>query len=130
MTPVHERVLRRCTDTDNPTACWEWTGACFRYGYGNVRCRRDDGTWGNRGTHVVMWEHDSGLRLPDGYVIMHLCNNAPCCNPAHLIIGTQADNVQHAASLGRMARPDGNPWVTNDPTNGRFMRHPRHPAGH
>lgn len=36
-------------------------------------------------------------------IAMHLCNNPPCCNPAHLRNGTQLENVQYAAACNRMS---------------------------
>jgi len=36
-----------------------------------------------------------------GQVVMHTCDNPPCCNPAHLRIGTTADNVRDKWAKGR-----------------------------
>jgi hypothetical protein len=32
--------------------------------------------------------------IPDGQLIRHTCDNPPCCNPAHLLNGTTADNMR------------------------------------
>lgn len=108
--------------TAQPNGCWTWEGATFRQGYGNVRCRRDDGTWGNRGAHIIMWEHANGRRLAEGKVIMHRCDNPPCCNPDHLIEATQADNLHDAARKGRIdwAGNARNQHQPIDPATGRF----------
>ena len=39
--------------------------------------------------------------IPKGKVLRHLCNNAWCCNPDHLKIGTQKENYQDIVDCGR-----------------------------
>lgn len=34
-------------------------------------------------------------------VVMHTCDNPPCCNPLHLRVGTNAMNQRDAAKKGR-----------------------------
>lgn len=41
-------------------------------------------------------------RIPDDKIVMHLCDYPPCFNPKHLKLGTQSDNMQDAASKGRV----------------------------
>jgi hypothetical protein len=55
--------------------------------------------------HRAVWEEINGP-IPKskgwhGRVVMHTCDNGWCCNPAHLRLGTQADNVRDMDAKGR-----------------------------
>lgn len=39
--------------------------------------------------------------VPDGMKVLHRCDNPPCCNPQHLFIGTQRDNIVDMLKKGR-----------------------------
>lgn len=43
-------------------------------------------------------------RDPFDAVVMHRCDNPPCVNPAHLVIGTQRENMSAAAARIRRGR--------------------------
>lgn len=51
--------------------------------------------------HVFAWEMAHKRRVPAGLVVMHSCDNPRCVNPAHLSIGTQAENVRDSIRKGR-----------------------------
>jgi hypothetical protein len=75
--------------------CWPWARATHPRGYGRV--------WfgGKRvGAHRIAWELENGQIAP-GLGILHSCDNPPCCNPAHLTPGTQAENLADMAKKGR-----------------------------
>lgn len=84
--------------------CWLWTGGTFDAGYGSFW----DAEAGNdRGAHRVSWELARGP-IPEGLWVLHRCDTPPCVNPAHLFLGTSADNMRDAATKGRTARGDRN----------------------
>lgn len=81
-------------DIQGPDDCWEWTRGKSS-GYGRV------GMGGRR----VEYSHRYAFflthgRWPEG-VVMHSCDNPPCCNPAHLSEGTHKENLQDMARKRR-----------------------------
>jgi Helix-turn-helix len=60
-----------------------------------------------RATHVAL-ELAAGWILPfEWSQVLHLCDNPPCCNPAHLKIDTQQGNTEDRDARGRQARLRG-----------------------
>lgn len=83
--------------------CWPWRGATNESGYGTAT-RWTGRRWANVRAHRVAWELTNGRPPAPGLVIRHLCHNPICCNPAHLVEGTQKDNVRDMISAKRFAR--------------------------
>lgn len=84
-----------------PNPCWEWVAAT-RHGYGVI------GT-GPRCTKLsiasrVAWEIAHGEPVPEGFCVLHRCDNPLCVRPSHLFLGTQADNSRDMVTKGRSKR--------------------------
>lgn len=95
--------------------CWPWQAARFPTGYGQFNAGRDAyGTQDTRYAHRIAFQLATGID-PVGKVVMHACDNPPCCNPAHLRLGTQADNLQDASRKGRLPKTRlGNRRLSDD----------------
>lgn len=71
----------------NVNGCMLWKGATNKDGYGNL-------LWRGRyhKAHRLSWEIANGP-IPAGLRACHACDNPPCCNPDHLFLGTQTENI-------------------------------------
>jgi hypothetical protein len=111
------------------SGCWEWQGNRDYRGTGRV----GNGTY-HKGTsstvlvHRVAWELTYGP-IPAGLFVCHTCDNPPCCNPAHLFLGTQKDNMHDCKLKGRvfdgratLCPGAGAGIAPQDPVTGRFMK--------
>lgn len=85
-------------DIGEPDACWEWNASRFANGYGHFHKSVSER---HALAHRVAYEL-AHSPIPDGMYILHQCDNPACCNPAHLSIGTQADNMRGAMDRGRV----------------------------
>ena len=85
---IEERHRHYCPPGD-PDECWEWKGF-FSGVYGAITV--SGGKW--RGAHVVAWELAHRRRVPKKWEVRHRCDNPPCCNPNHLVIGKQKHNAR------------------------------------
>lgn len=84
--------------TGSENECWEWTAAKTHEGYGTF--------WTSERmvpAHRFAWQHTYHADAGNLFVL-HACDNRACCNPAHLFLGTQADNVADCIRKGRFIK--------------------------
>lgn len=96
-TPVPDRFWPK-VDIRGPEECWPWVGSKLK--------GREIGTFWNGDqvvyAHRVSYELANGL-IPAGLVVRHRCDNSICVNPAHLLVGTQYENMQDRKRAGHYA---------------------------
>lgn len=111
-------VWSKVDQTGGPDACWPWTKARDRDGYGVTKI-------GGRQWRVCRWvlTQTVGRDLEDHELSRHACDNPVCCNPRHIIVGTAAENSDDMKRRGRQIR-GGRHWVARNPIVVRGERNP------
>lgn len=85
-------------DGRGPDECWPWTDYIGRHGYGNFH--PDASAQRTVRAHRLAYAIEYGC-VPAGVLVCHRCDVRSCCNPAHLFLGTQRDNVVDMWAKGR-----------------------------
>ena len=103
-------------DITGEEVCWPWIGARDRpNGYGRFSIKRSRAIL----AHRFAWILSNGP-IPDGLCVLHRCDNPPCVNPAHLFLGTQADNNVDCVRKGRNAKGERHGWHTKPDSFARW----------
>lgn len=100
-TMICENIFAHCDQSDGPNSCWPFLRSKNRDGYGHV--------WVEgrlESAHRFAFMVSTGP-IPAGLSVLHSCDNPSCCNPAHLRIGSQYDNVQDREDRNRGNQASG-----------------------
>lgn len=93
VTRLWSNILRKGVDD-----CWPWVLYTDR-GYGQINIRSK----AYRVPRLVYFLTTG--KQPGRLRVRHTCDNRPCCNPRHLILGTALDNGRDMAERGRGTKP-------------------------
>ena len=83
---LEQRLMRKIVKQEN--GCWIWQGQTNKH-YGQIKISGHMHT-----THRVAYELWIEP-VPKGFLVLYLCNNALCINPAHLVAGTAQECAQY-----------------------------------
>lgn len=102
---IVERFWSHVDKSGGPDACWPWTAARLKAGYGIFQAEK------TRTSHRFAWEATNGPIL-DGLHVLHKCDNPPCVNPVHLFLGDNKANMRDRDAKGRTLAGDAHPART------------------
>lgn len=95
------QVVRRGDDE-----CWEWISSHRKNGYAIISAKTSSGNYLFAHRYSYLLAHGE---IPDEMWVLHRCDNRLCVNPAHLFLGTSADNVADKVAKGRQAKGEDSP---------------------
>lgn len=98
---VWEKLISGVDMSGDPDACWEWTRGRVSAGYGKMTIATGTEIYVHR---LVACGMTGRMLVPDE-VVRHSCDNPPCCNPAHLLVGDQSQNIRDCVDRGRHFSP-------------------------
>lgn len=95
-TPEDVEKFHRLVQSGHPDGCWEWQGNRYskaRENYGRFM-------YTHLGNPQQLLAHRVAFALWNGEIhpgrdnlVCHACGNPPCCNPIHLYLGSDKDNM-------------------------------------
>ena len=98
MKTIEDRFWSK-VDIKGEDDCWNWKRNGFRYGsfiIGNKTHR----------AHRIAWKLFNKKEIPEGFYVLHRCDNTLCVNPKHLYLGSARENAIDVSKHGNRKRSE------------------------
>lgn len=89
------RMLDCCDHSGGDDTCWDWKLGLDKGGYGHGNFEKE------KAAHRAMYRAFYNFDLTPDHIVRHKCDRPRCLNPAHLELGTHADNSRDMWDRGR-----------------------------
>jgi hypothetical protein len=98
-----KQIARFWKKVEKGDGCWEWIGKKHDGGYGLFLYTQKHGKPQRTSAHRVAYTLVMGHIRPGG-ILLHSCDNKACCNPGHLRVGDNVDNMRDRLERNRMCK--------------------------
>jgi hypothetical protein len=95
---VEEKFAAKVSFSDDPWACWEWTGGTTPNGHASYYVSATQSTVP---AARLAFEWAKRRKIRPGLLVRHTCDNPRCVHPHHLVEGTHSDNMWDMRMRGR-----------------------------
>lgn len=114
-----EQIFWKYVTPDKTDRCWEWQSESrLRNGYGFFTHK------GKRYyAHRFSWQLHNGKPLTNKMFVCHSCDNKKCCNPHHLWVGSNQDNIGDMVQKNRNAHGEKSGHAILQETDIAEIRH-------
>ena len=102
MSPCDKERFWSKVDIKSEEECWPWKESTNSDGYGQFSVGGQK-TQRKLSSHRVAKTLSMGEEIEEGKLILHACDNPPCCNPGHLFIADHQTNMDDMVSKDRSA---------------------------
>jgi hypothetical protein len=122
------KIYSKIVKLDN--GCWHYNGALNNDGYCYIEIDKE-----HISIHRIIYTleqrkilQDPNWEIPKKLLLRHICHNKQCCNPLHLIPGTDKENMQDSVGKPRKKNPFKGQLITawgETKPSGAWMVDPR-----
>ncbi len=114
-----DRFWNKISVAENTNDCWPWRGTLNNKGYPQCGFKIKGKRFAlpYRIAYLLHYKTD-----PESFNVCHKCDNPLCCNPNHLFLGTQQENMLDCSKKNRISYGENHPHSKLTEDNVRFIR--------